>query len=40
MRMLRETTYDVGVDNNNYRPISFTEVREILLKQLKEKRGL
>ena len=40
MRSLRETTYDVGVDNNNYRPISFKEVREILLKQLKEKRGL
>ena len=38
--LLRETMYDVGVDNNDYRPISFMEVREILLKQLKEKRGL
>ena len=40
MNALHETMYDVGVDNNNYRPISFAEVREILLKQLKEKRGL
>lgn len=40
MSALRETTYDVGVDNNNYRPISFKEVREILLNQLKNKRSL
>lgn len=28
--------YDVGVDNNNYKPISYFEYREIILKQINE----
>lgn len=28
--------YDVGVDNNHYRPISFTRVKEMIEKQIRE----
>jgi calcineurin-like phosphoesterase family protein len=34
--MLFPTQYDVGVDNNNYRPVSFAEVKEIIKKQIAE----
>lgn len=30
--------YDVGVDNNNFRPVSFYEVKSILQRQKKDKR--
>lgn len=30
---LFKSQYDVGVDNNNFTPISFNEVREIIFKQ-------
>lgn len=30
MRHLFNTQYDVGVDNNNYKPVSFYEVRDII----------
>lgn len=32
--MLYPTQYDVGVDNNDYRPISFNEVKEKINKQI------
>lgn len=28
------TQYDVGVDNNNYRPVSWEEVKEKIQKQI------
>lgn len=28
------TQYDVGVDNNDYKPISFQQVKEIITKQI------
>lgn len=34
LSMLFPTQYDVGVDNNNYAPISFYEVRDIIIKQI------
>lgn len=36
LSMLFPTQYDVGVDNNNYRPVSFAEVKEIIKKQIAE----
>ena len=35
-RILFPTQYDVGVDNNNFTPVSFWEVKEIIEKQIKE----
>ena len=35
LKHLFPTQYDVGVDNNNYRPISFYEVKAIMEKRLK-----
>ena len=34
--MLFPTQYDVGVDNNNFTPISYAQVREIIQKQVEE----
>ena len=34
LEMLFPTQYDVGVDNNNFAPVSFYEVREIINKKL------
>lgn len=34
MNFLLPRQYDVGVDNNNYTPISFDEINEIIKKQL------
>ena len=31
------TQYDVGVDNNNYAPVSFEQVEKIIRKQIKDK---
>ena len=31
LSVLQPTQYDVGVDNNNFTPVSFTKVREIIL---------
>ena len=36
LTMLFPTQYDVGVDNNNYVPVSFPEVKEIITKQIEE----
>lgn len=33
LSMLFPNQYDVGVDNNNFRPVSFAEVRDIIQKQ-------
>lgn len=30
------TQYDVGVDNNGYKPVNYSEVKEIIEKQIKE----
>lgn len=32
---LYPTQYDVGVDNNNYRPVSFEQVKEIIQTQIR-----
>ena len=37
LEYLFPTQYDVGVDNNNYRPVSFNEVRDIIDKRKNEK---
>jgi calcineurin-like phosphoesterase family protein len=34
--MIFPTQYDVGVDNNNFTPVSYAQVREIILKQVEE----
>lgn len=34
MKLLFPCQYDVGVDNNNYTPVSFTKVKEIIIDQL------
>lgn len=34
LQHLLPTQYDVGVDNNNYKPVSFDELKEIINKQL------
>ena len=36
LHMLFPTQYDVGVDNNNFTPVSYAKVREIILKQVEE----
>ena len=36
LQYLMPTQYDVGVDNNNYRPISWKEVKEKIEKQIKD----
>ena len=33
--MLFPTQYDVGVDNNDYTPVSFEQVKNIIEKQMK-----
>ena len=33
MKLRFPTQYDVGVDNNNFKPISYREVKEIITKQ-------
>jgi len=37
LSMLFPTQYDVGVDNNNFRPISWNEVNDIITKQVVSK---
>jgi len=32
------TQYDVGVDNNNYAPVSFEQIETIIRKQIKDKK--
>ena len=34
LKMLMSMQYDVGVDNNNYRPISFEQVKKIIRNQI------
>lgn len=34
--MFKSTQYDVGVDNNNYTPVSYSQVKYIINKQLNE----
>lgn len=36
LTMLYPTQYDVGVDNNNFAPVSYSEVRAIILKQVEQ----
>lgn len=36
LRMLMPMQYDVGVDNNEYAPVSFASVRNIINKQIKD----
>ena len=36
LRYLLPTQYDVGVDNNNYRPVSWEEVKEKIQKQIEK----
>lgn len=36
LSMLFPTQYDVGVDNNDFRPVSFENVRRIIEKQIKK----
>lgn len=36
LHMLFPTQYDVGVDNNNFTPVSYAQVREIILKQVEK----
>ena len=36
LKYLYPTQYDVGVDNNNYAPIAYEEVKQIITKQLYE----
>jgi calcineurin-like phosphoesterase family protein len=34
LEMLFPTQYDVGVDNNNFAPVSFYEIKDIINKRL------
>ena len=34
--MLFPTQYDVGVDNNNFTPVSFDQVKAIIQKQVEQ----
>jgi calcineurin-like phosphoesterase family protein len=34
--MLFPTQYDVGVDNNNFRPVSFEQVKRIIERQVEQ----
>ena len=36
-KVMKRTTYDVGVDQNNYTPISYWQLCDIIRKQLSEK---
>ncbi len=36
LKMLFPTQYDVGVDNNNFKPVSFAQVKEIIEKQIEQ----
>lgn len=40
LHMLFPTQYDVGVDNNNFTPISYAQVREIIQKQVEESKKM
>lgn len=40
LNILFPTQYDVGVDNNNYTPISFAKVKEIIEKQIENNNKL
>lgn len=37
MQYLFPTQYDVGVDNNNYTPVSYRQVQQIINEQVNEK---
>lgn len=39
LHMLFPTQYDVGVDNNDYKPVSFWKVKQIIEKQIQEYNG-
>ena len=39
LSMLFPTQYDVGVDNNDYKPVSFWQVKQIIEKQIQEYNG-
>ena len=36
LNMLFPTQYDVGVDNNNFTPVSFDQVKAIIQKQVEQ----
>ena len=36
LNMIFPTQYDVGVDNNNFTPISFEQVKQIIEKQVEQ----
>lgn len=36
LNMLFPTQYDVGVDNNDFTPVSYEEVRSIILKRVEQ----
>ena len=36
LNMLFPTQYDVGVDNNNFTPVSFDQVKTIIQKQVEQ----
>ena len=38
LKQLFPTQYDVGVDNNNYHPVSFEKVSEIIQQQIKNRK--
>ena len=38
LRMLMPTQYDVGVDNNDFRPVSFAKVKNIIERQIEEEK--
>ena len=40
LHMLFPTQYDVGVDNNNFTPVSYAQVREIILKQVEDSKKM
>lgn len=37
LQYLYPTQYDVGVDNNDFRPVSYEQVRRIILKQVEQR---
>jgi calcineurin-like phosphoesterase family protein len=38
LKQLFPTQYDVGVDNNNYHPVSFDQLNEIIQQQIKNRK--
>ena len=40
MNLLFPTQYDVGMDNNNYTPLSWKEVNEKIKRQLDENKNM